>query len=126
MCKIKFRYCECCRKYANVNDDFLESKCLCFNKTYRKTLHENLKKDLLIHSNFLSMTSMHLFCWKFTETSIPEKEDFYSHLNMEYVTDAHCTHIKRICKDFEMKKIDKYHCLYVQDNTLLLAGVLKE
>ena len=26
---------------------------------------------------------------KFNETSLPEKEDFYSHLNMEDITDAH-------------------------------------
>ena len=25
---------------------------------------------------------------KFNKTSLPEKEDFYSHLNLEYITDA--------------------------------------
>ena len=30
---------------------------------------------------------------KFNETSIPEKEDFYSHLNMEYITDADYEHV---------------------------------
>ena len=28
---------------------------------------------------------------KFNETSLPEKEDFYSHVNMEDITDADCT-----------------------------------
>ena len=32
-----------------------------------------------------------------------KKEDFYSHLNMEDITDADCTHEKRVCKDFEIK-----------------------
>ena len=40
---------------------------------------------------------------KFNETSLPEKADFYSHLNMENITDADYTHAKRDCKDFEIK-----------------------
>ena len=28
-------------------------------------------------------------CEKFCETLLPKKEDFYSHLNMEDITDAH-------------------------------------
>ena len=38
---------------------------------------------------------------KFNETSLPENEDFYSHLNMEDITDAGYSHAKRVCKDFE-------------------------
>ena len=40
---------------------------------------------------------------KFNETSLPEKEDFHSHLNMEDITDADQTHTKRVSKDFEIK-----------------------
>ena len=40
---------------------------------------------------------------KFNKTSLPEKEDSYSHLNMEDITDADCAHAKRVCKDFETK-----------------------
>ena len=40
---------------------------------------------------------------KFVETSLPEKEDFYSRLNMEYIADEDYTHSKRVCKDFEIK-----------------------
>ena len=29
---------------------------------------------------------------KFSETSLPVKEDFYSHLNMKDITEAECTH----------------------------------
>ena len=32
---------------------------------------------------------------KFDETSLPEKDDFYSHLNMEDITDADYTNAKR-------------------------------
>ena len=60
---------------------------------------------------------------KFKETSLPEKEDFYSHLNVEDITDADYAHAKRVCKDFEIKKLGEYHDLYVQSDTLLLADV---
>ena len=40
---------------------------------------------------------------KFNETTLPEKKDFYSNLNMENITDADYAHVKRISKDFEIK-----------------------
>ena len=40
---------------------------------------------------------------KFNETSLPEKEDFQSHLNMDDITDSDYTHAKRACKHFEIK-----------------------
>ena len=36
--------------------------------------------------------------------NLPEKEDFYSHLSMEDITDADYTNAKTDCKDFEIKK----------------------
>ena len=47
---------------------------------------------------------------KFNETSLSEKEDIYSHLNMEDVTDTDYAHAKR---DFEIKDLGEYHYLYV-------------
>ena len=60
---------------------------------------------------------------KFNKTSLLEKKFLTVFLNMEDITDAGYTHAKRICKDFEMKKVCKYHDLYVQSDTLLLADV---
>ena len=57
---------------------------------------------------------------KFHETLLPKKEDFYSHLNMEDITDADYAHAKGVCKDFEIK-----NDLYVQSDTLLLADVFE-
>ena len=37
----------------------------------------------------------------FNETSLPEKEEFYSKLNMEDITDADYIHAKRVCKGFQ-------------------------
>ena len=44
---------------------------------------------------------------------------------MEDVIDADYMHTKRICKDFEMKRLGEYHDLYVQCNTSLLADVFE-
>ena len=52
----------------------------------------------------------------YSETSLPEKEDFYSHLYMEDVTDADYVHAERVCKDFEIKNLGKDHGLYVQSD----------
>ena len=62
---------------------------------------------------------------KFDETSLPEKGDFYSHLNKEDITDADYEHTKRVCKDFQIKHLGEYQDLYVQSNTLLLADVFE-
>ena len=40
---------------------------------------------------------------KFNETSLSKKEDFYSNLNMEDITDSDYNHAKRVYKDFEIK-----------------------
>ena len=41
---------------------------------------------------------------KFNEITLPEKEEFYGNLNMEDITNADYMHVKRVCKDFEIKK----------------------
>ena len=33
---------------------------------------------------------------------------------------------KKVCKDFEIKKLGEYHHLSVQNNTLLLADVFED
>ena len=46
---------------------------------------------------------------------------FYSHLNLENITDADYVLAKRVCKDFEIKHLGECHDLHVQSNTLLLV-----
>ena len=60
---------------------------------------------------------------KFDETSLPEKEDFCSHLNIKDINDAEYTHAKRVCEDFKIKDLVEYHDLNVQSNILLLVVV---
>ena len=69
---------------------------------------------------------------KFNETSFPEKEEFYTTLNMEeityitYITDiTNCMHVKRVFQDFEIKKLGKDHNLYLKCDILLSADVFE-
>ena len=60
---------------------------------------------------------------KFNETTLPVKKEFYSNLNMEDITDADYMHVKRVCKDFEIKNLGEYHNLYLKSDTLVLVDV---
>ena len=62
---------------------------------------------------------------KFNKTSLPEKEDIYSHLNMEDIINADYVVAKRLCSHFEIKNLGEYHDLYNQSDTLLLADVFE-
>ena len=50
--------------------------------------------------------------WEKVNESLPE-EEFYSSVNMEDITNADYIHAKRVCKDFEVKKLVEYHDLYL-------------
>ena len=68
----------------------------------------------------------HMDEWeKFNETTLPEKEEFCSNLNLEDITDADYVHAKRVCKDFEIKNLGEYHDLYLKIDTLLLADIFE-
>ena len=62
---------------------------------------------------------------RFDETSLPDKEAFYSSLNMEGITSVDYRHAKRVYKGFKLKNLGNYHDLYVQSDTLLLADVFE-
>ena len=61
----------------------------------------------------------------FDETSLPDKEAFYSNLNREDITDVDCRHRKTVFKYLINKKLGDYHDLYVQSDTLLLVDVFE-
>ena len=61
---------------------------------------------------------------RFNETSLPDKKDFYSRLNIEIIIDIDYTHA-RVFKKFKMSNLDDYHDLYVQSDTLLLADIFE-
>ena len=62
---------------------------------------------------------------RFDETSLPNKESFYSNLNMENIDDIDYRHGNNVFKRFKLKNLGEYHDLYVQSDTLLLADVFE-
>ena len=46
---------------------------------------------------------------RFNETFLPKKEEFYSSLNMEGITNVDYRHAKRVFKNFNNKNIGDYH-----------------
>ena len=53
---------------------------------------------------------------KFNQKSLPEKEEFWSNLNMEGITDADKMNAKRVSKNFEIKNLGEYHDLYCKSD----------
>ena len=60
---------------------------------------------------------------KFREISLPSKENFYSYLNMEDISDIEYRYANNVFKVFKLENLGNYHDLYVQSDTLLLADV---
>ena len=62
---------------------------------------------------------------KFDETSLPNKEYFYSNLNMENIDNIDYRHGNNVFERFKLKNLGEYHDLYIQSDTLLLADVFE-
>ena len=62
---------------------------------------------------------------RFNETSLPEKNFFYSELNLEDITNEDYAHAQKIFAEFKLKSLGDYHDFYVQCDTLLLADVFE-
>ena len=97
-----------------------------FFNIFKCSIHDNNKFILLLIKGVCSYKYMD--DWKkFSKSTLSEKEDFYSLLNMEGITNADYANAKkkRVCKDFETKHLREYHDLYAQSNTSLLADVFE-
>ena len=62
---------------------------------------------------------------KFSETSLPKKEDFYSKLNDEHITEDEYAHAQTVWETFDCKTLGDYHDLYVKTDVALLADVFE-
>ena len=127
--KNKCEDCDCFLEYESVKDNLIKYKCLSCNKDNSNKLDEKLKKKFKNTfkffnndiSKFILLLRKDVYPYeymdyweKFNETTLPEKEEFCSNLNMEEITDAYYMHGKRVCKDFEIKKLGEYHDLYLK------------
>ena len=131
-CGFKYKDCDCFLEYPNFKGDLIEYKSLCCKKNYQKEFDEKLKKRLFNTfkfsnydiNKFILLLQKGVYPYEymddweqFNETSLPEKQFFYSRLNKEDITDADYTCRRRVCKDFEIKNLGQFNGLYVQSDT---------
>ena len=99
---------------------------------YKEKIKEELKitstisngSDLLYKKGIYPYEYMDSF-EKFTETSLPSKEEFYSSLNDQHISEEEYTHAKEVWKTFDCKTLGDYHDLYVKTDVALLADVFE-
>ena len=61
----------------------------------------------------------------FDENTLQPKEDFYSNLYLQDISDEDYRHAKKVWDVFEIKNLGEYHDVYVQSDTLLLSDVFE-
>ena len=132
--------CNSCLGYIKIKNKKLLLNCFNCNACYRKKFNKDLIKKLKnIYSfcnndinKFVSLLRKGVYPYeyvdngeRFSEISLPSKEDFYSNLNMEDINDIDYGHANNVFKRFELENLGQYHGLYVQSDTSLLADVFE-
>ena len=123
---------------AERKNEKLILECYCCKQRYRKKFNKELIKRFASTYEFCNngLNKFVLFLRKgvypykyadtwerFNEISLPNKEAFYSNLNMEDISDIVYRHANNVFKVFKLENLGDYHDLYVQSDTLLLADV---
>ena len=62
---------------------------------------------------------------KFAEKRLPSKEDFYSLLTDEDITDEEYKHVQKVWETFGIENMGQYHDLYLKSDVLLIADVFE-
>ena len=95
-------------RYSSKNDIIKTEKCL----------------DLLTEKGVYPYDYMNAFD-KFNDEQLPSKEQFYSRLTEEGITNDDYTKAKQIWKHFDIKNMGEYHDLYLKTDVLLLTDVFE-
>ena len=120
--------CKFCLAYMVTKDEKLIFRCFSCKKNYEKDFNKELIKRFANTYNFCD-NDLNKFIlllrkgiypyeymdnWeRFDETSLPDKESFYSSLNMENIDDIDYRHGNNVFKKFKLKNLGEYHDLYV-------------
>ena len=124
--QLSFRCFECKKKYKKEFNKELIKR---FANIYEFCNEDINKFVLLLRKGFFSYEYMD--SWeRFDETLLPDKEAFYSNLNMENFTDVDHGHATRVfnrvaLKNLDNKNLGDYHDMYLQSETLLLTDVFE-
>ena len=132
--------CKSCLDYIKTKNEKLIFKCFNCKQNYEKDFNKELIKRFASTYEFCSK-NLNKFVlllrkgvnpyenmdnWKrFNEISLPNKESFYSNLNMENIEVIDYRHGHNVFKRYKLKNLGEYHDLYVQSDTLLLLDVFE-
>ena len=129
-----------CLEYMITKDDQLIFRCFECEKNYKRDFNKDLiKRFASIYefcngdiNKFILLLRKGVYHYeyidnreRFDETSLPDKEAFYSSLNIEDITDVDYRHAKKVFKNFNNKNLGDYYDFCVQSDTLLLADVFE-
>ena len=90
---------------------------------YTSQKFKNKKLDLMSQKGVYPYDFMDSFD-RFNE-KLPPKEEFYSILNDEHITDEDYKHAQNVWNTFNLKNMGDYHDLYLKSDILLLADVFE-
>ena len=62
---------------------------------------------------------------RFSAKKLSNKDDFYSILNDQHISDAQYVHAIKVWKTFKLKNMGEYHDLYLKSDVLSLADILE-
>ena len=80
--------------------------------------------DLLLKKGVYPYDYMNAWS-KMDETSLPSKDDFYSKLNDEHISDEDYAHAQTVWAEFGLQNLGEYHDLYMTTDVLLLADIFE-
>ena len=63
---------------------------------------------------------------KFNDEQLPSKEQFYSRLTEEDITNDDYNKAKQVWKHFDIKNMGEYHDVYFKADVLLLTDVFEK
>ena len=136
----KCKDCVCYLDYMKTKDEQLIFRCSICKKNYEKDFNKELiQRFVNIYefcngdfNEFILLLRKGVYPYEYMDnweksdqTLLPNKEAFYSNLNMEDITDTDYRHANKVFKEFKLKNLGEYHDLYVQSDTLLLADVFE-
>ena len=89
------------------------------SKKFKKEKFELMRKKGIYPYDFMDSFE------KFDKTELPTKEEFYSILNNEHITNEDYQHAKNVWDIFQLQTMGEYHNLYLKSDILLLADVFE-
>ena len=90
---------------------------------YTSQRFKGTKLDLMVRKGVYPYDYMDSFD-KFNK-KLPMKEEFYSILNNEHISDEDYEHAQDVWNTFSLKNMGEYHDLYLQSDILLLSDVFE-